>query len=234
MVSGKMNGLKKLGMIGAAGVALVAALLLITQAWGASGTLWLTDANTTPDGTATVDVVAEVGDPGLGAWTLDVVFDLDLLNVVDCEEFAGSVCNPDFKGGTLVRVTGASASGHDEETVLATITFQCKGEGVATIDAFVEVFADATIGDPQPIDVEVLRGEFACKEAPDPTDTPPVEDTVEPLEATDAPAVPTALPPTGSGGSGNGGSATAWFIVALAAAGLAGIAGFGALRLRRN
>ena len=36
------------------------------------------------------------------------------------------------------------------------------------------------------------------------------------------------------GGGFGGSKATPWIIVALAAAGLAGIAGFGALRLRRN
>ena len=236
MVSGKMNGLKKLGMIGAAGVALIAALLVITQASGASGTLWVTDANTLPDGSASVDVVADVGEPGLGAWTLDVQYDPMALNVSGCVESAGSVCNPEFgDDGNLVRVTGASASGHDGETVLATITFDCKGEGTSSLDLIVSVFADATIGDPQDIDpLTEMSGEFACKEAPpteEPTDEPPATED----DATEAPPAPTALPPTGTGGSANGNSGTAtWIIVALAAAGLAGIGGFGALRLRRN
>ena len=233
MVSGKMNGLKKLGLIGAAGVALIAALLVITQASGASGNLWVTDANTTPDGTASVEVIAYVGDPGLGAWTLDVQYDPMALTVTDCDEDAGSVCNAAF-ADNLVRVTGASASGHDEETVLATITFECKAEGTSSLEPIISVFADATIGDPQDIDpLTVTSGEFACKEAPEPTDEP---DPTEVDEATEAPPQPTGLPPTGQGfGQGSGGSsATSWLIVALAAAGLAGIGGFGALRLRRN
>ena len=164
MVSGKMNGLKKLGMIGAAGIAVMAALLVVTQVSGVSGTLSVTDANTTPGGTASVEVVADVGEPGLGAWTLDIAYDRELLNVVDCDEDAGSVCNPNFEDGTLVRVTGASASGHDEPTVLATITFECKGEGTSPLDLDVSVFADATIGDPTDIDVSVQSGEFVCKE----------------------------------------------------------------------
>ena len=231
-----MNGLKKLGMIGAAGVALIAALLVITQASGASGTLWVTDANTTPDGSATVDVVADVGEPGLGAWTLDVQYDPEALNVAGCEEFAGSVCNPEFgDDGNLVRVTGASASGHDGETVLATITFDCKGEGTSSLDLIVSVFADATIGDPQDIDpLMEMSGEFACKEA-EPTEEVVAPATDEPPDDGDDDDEP-VLPPTGQGfGQGSGVSGTAaWFSVALAAAGLAGIAGFGSLRLRRN
>ena len=236
MVSGKMNGLKKLGLIGAAGVALIAALLVITQASGASGTLWVTDANTLPDGSATVDVVADVGEPGLGAWTLDVQYDPMALTVTDCEEFVGSVCNAAFEDN-LVRVTGASASGRDGETVLATITFDCKGEGTSSLDLIVSVFADATIGDPQDIDpLMEMSGEFACKEA-EPTEEVVAPATDEPPDdAVDDEEDEPVLPITGQGfGQGNGGSsATSWIIVALAAAGLAGIGGFGALRLRRN
>ena len=236
MVSGKMNGLKKLGLIGAAGVALIAALLVITQASGASGTLWVTDANTAPDGSASVQVIADVGDPGLGAWTLDVQYDPMALTVTDCEEDAGSVCNAAF-ADDLVRVTGASASGHDEETVLATITFECKAEGTSSLDLIVSVFADATIGDPQDIDpLTEMSGEFACKEQPEPTEEPTDEPTDEPDDAVDDDDDEPILPITGQGfGQGSGGSsATTWLIVALAAAGLAGIGGFGALRLRRN
>ena len=218
-----MKGLRgrRLSLIGiaAVGVALVAGLLLSAQVSAQAPTISIGSAEAEPGDEATVDVVANVPD-GLGAWTIDISFDTDVVSAVDCEEESGSVCNPDFADGT-VRVTGASASGLDEESVLASITFACEDEGESDLTMSLEVLADATIGDPQDIsgDASVEDGSITCAEA-----------VVAP--AATATIAPRVIAPTGSGG-GDDGSSFGWLIAVLAGAGVAGMAGFAALRARR-
>ena len=224
-----MNGLKRAGVIGAVAVGLLAGFMLVMQAFAASGTLGISSGSAEPNATGTVAISAEVGDPGLGAWTIDIVFDPAVVSAVDCSAHPAGVCNPDFDPdelglGDTVRMTGAVASGLDEAAELGTIDFQCgDAEGSTDLTIVVNVFADATIGDPQDIDETVSNGTFDCAvpdDTPEPTDEPPADDTP-------------VIVATGTGGptSGSGGS-IGWVIVALAAVGVAGIAGFGALRTR--
>jgi hypothetical protein len=109
-------------------------------------------------------------DPGLGAWTIDITFDPALVTLADCVPQQGGVCNPDFDSDT-VRITGASANGLDGDAVLGSLTFLCDVEGTSDLSISISTLADATVGDPQPIDAAVSPGEIACQE-PVPTATP--------------------------------------------------------------
>ncbi|MCI0850174.1 MAG: hypothetical protein J4N26_04345, partial [Chloroflexi bacterium] len=77
-----------------AAAVLVVALLAANTLFAASGTLHVTSATVTVGEQVTVAVIADVGEPGLGAWTLDVQYDPMALNILGCEPFAGSVCSP--------------------------------------------------------------------------------------------------------------------------------------------
>src|SRR3990170_5442501 len=184
-----MKGIKRIrfGLVGAAavGLALVAGLLVAAQVSAQGGTLGVGSAEAAPGDEATVAVTANVPD-GLGAWTLDITYDPDVVTPTDCDGGdANSVCNTEYTADS-VRVTGASAQGIDEETVLGNITFECgDAEDESDLTITINVWADATIGDPQDIsaDADVSNGSITCAEP--------------------APAAATAtprLPDVGSGG----------------------------------
>lgn len=214
-----MNGFKKTRLLlgaAATGLALVAGLLLWGQVSAQAPSISVEDGTAAPGEEVTIAVMANVPD-GLGAWTLDISYDPDVVTPTDCDGGdANSVCNTGF-ASDAVRVTGASAQGIDEETILGNITFECgDSEGDSDLTVNLNVLADATIGDPQDIsgDADVSNGSVTCAVAEEPT------------------VVPTELPPSGSFDSSSGGNNLGWILAALSMAGLAAVAGFGALRLR--
>ena len=219
-----MKGIKglRIGLVGAAAIAvvLVGGMLLAGTASAQDGaTLSVSDGSAAPGDEGTVTVSAgDVGGEGLGAWTVDIAYDTSVITAVDCSAEQGGVCNAEFEDG-VVRVTGASAGGLDGDTDLGTITFECgadEGSSALTID--VNVFADATIGDPQDIDVTVSDGTFVCEAAADAAGD--VDDV------TDTPAV-------GTGPSSGSGSSLGWLVALLAVAGAAGLAvSYGTIRMR--
>jgi len=217
-----MKGLKglKLGLVGiAAGAFLLAGgLLLAAQVSAATGSLSIGDGTAAPNGQTSVDLSANVGSPGLGAWTVDISYDSSVVSVVSCSPQQGGVCNPNFASET-VRITGASASGLLGDTTLGTVTFRCgSAEGDSPLGLTVEVFADATVGAPADISETVSEGSITCAEPPAPTAVPPT--------ATPLPGL------AGTGGGPSNGSNFSWLIAALAGAGVVALAGFGALRVR--
>jgi hypothetical protein len=202
----------------AAGALLLAGgLFLAVQVGAVSGDLSIGSATAAPGDSASVDLVSDVGDPGLGAWTVDISYDADVVSVSECSPEEGGVCNPEFDSDT-VRITGASATGLEGETVLGTITFDCADEeGESDLTLAVEVFADATVGEPADIDETVTDGSITCAEE-------------EPAPA----ATATRAPGIGDVGQGptSGSSDMTWVIAALAGLGLAAMAGYGVLRVR--
>lgn len=218
-----MSGLKglKLGVLGLGIIAaLIGGLILTAQVSAQGESVSIGDATAAPGGEATVELSAlGIGDPGLGAWTIDVSYDNSVVSVSDCAEEAGSVCNPAFDDST-VRVTGASATGHEGDTVLAGITFECgDAEGTSDLTVTINVLADATVGDPQDIAATTSDGSITCAE-PEPDPTATTGDVVGPPDVG-----------TGFDGSSSNGSLL-WLVGLLAVIGAAGIAGFGALRIR--
>ena len=106
-----------------------------------------------------------VSDPGLGAWSIDIVYDPLVVAALSCTASEDGFCNPDFAVNT-VRLTGANASGLAGDTRLAEITFSCVAEGVSLLTISIVVLADATIGGPQPIVPSTQPGSISCGEPP--------------------------------------------------------------------
>ncbi len=194
--------------------AAIAVLILAGTAFAQDGGVSVSDgtAEDGASGDVTVDV-SDVGDPGLGAWTIDISYDNDLLTATDCGAEQGGVCNENFSDDS-VRVTGASAGGLEGDTNLGSITFECNGEGESDLTISLSVFADATIGAPQDLDPSTSNGTFTCgAEVAGPTD----------------------LPPTGTSFVSDGGSSSlSWFIALFAVIGVLGLAAsYGVVRLRQ-
>ena len=193
--------------------AAIAVLILAGTAFAQDGGVSVSDGSAEDGESADVTVSASnVGDPGLGAWTIDVSYDSDLLTATDCGAEQGGVCNENFSADS-VRVTGASAGGLEGDTDLGSITFECNGEGESDLTISLSVFADATIGNPQDLDPSVSNGTFTCGE----------EDVAGPGD----------LPPTGTSFA-TGGSSLSWFIALFAVIGTLGLAAsYGVVRLRQ-
>ncbi len=99
--------------------------------------------------------------PGLGAWTIDIVYDPSVVTALGCASHPSGVCSTLFNAVTI-RSTGATAAGLEGNTTLAKIGFQCKSPGSSALTLTLVIFADATIGDPQPISANVLNGKIDC------------------------------------------------------------------------
>ena len=216
---------KKIGILVGIGAALVAVLVLAGSALAQDGGVSVSDGSADADGSGDVTVdVLDVGGEGLGAWTIDIEYDNDLLTASDCEAEEGGVCNPEFTDNS-VRVTGASAGGLDGDKVLGTITFDCDGEGESDLTISLSVFADATIGDPQDLipTASVSNGTFTCG-----GETGGDDDG----DGDDDDGV-TDLGDTGTGFTSSGSSSVSWLIALFAVVGLAVLAtGYGVARMR--
>ena len=193
--------------ISLAGVIVGVALLfaMTTAQTSAVGAVIAADSATAAmNGQASVNVSAlNVGPPGLGAWSVDILYDPAVISAESCTAGQGGVCNPDFANG-VVRFTGASAGGLEGDSVLAGITFSCLTEGVSGITVVVDVLADATIGDPQLLTPKIQNGAFACVPGgPSPTPHEPCskftyqEDAQEALDSD--PSDPAGLDEDGDG-----------------------------------
>jgi hypothetical protein len=114
-------------------------------------------------GTASVQVTSSaVGDPGLGAWEFDLVYDPDIVAVAECDSDAGqTVCNPEF-GDDTIRFAGATGAGLTGDIVLATVGFTCEAAGASPLDLTVTLLADATIGAPRLMVPTVSSGQITC------------------------------------------------------------------------
>ena len=125
-----------------------------------------------PEDVAKLDLRAlDLVEPGLGAWTVDIHYSPEHLNVAGCEAEHGGVCNPHFGDG-VIRVVGTNLEGITGDTVLASIGITCKAPGESTLELAIDVFADATPGDPTEMDVSLVNGTAVCTEEAQPTPTP--------------------------------------------------------------
>lgn len=203
------------------------ALFAANVSAGGTASLTVESDRIAPGDQTTVAVTAEVpNEPGLGAWTVDVMVESpNQVSIVDCNAPAGSVCNPDYPGDLpTVRFAGAAARGMTGSIEIGTITVECANRsGSSVLSLSTAGFADGTLGHPQEIPVVHNPGTITCREAaaaatrtPRPTPTTAVS----------------GMPEAGFGGSSGGSSAL--LFAALAAAAIAGLAGFGALRIRQR
>jgi hypothetical protein len=126
----------------------------------------VTDLNAGPEEPGKVTLWADgLTEPGLSAWTVDIYYNHEALNVVECAAEHGGICNPAFgEKGHVIRIAGTSVEGITGETALASITFACKKVGDSHIELKVDTFADATVGGPQPIATKAEDGKALCKE----------------------------------------------------------------------
>lgn len=121
--------------------------------------------------------------PGLGAWTITIEYDNEIVSLVGCEPHQGSACNTTL-AENLGRVVGASATGLIGTFDLATLLFQCRELGVSPLSLDLELFGTAGFSS-FPI-YDLVDGAITCLE-PGPTSA-----------ATATPS-PMILPPTGTG-----------------------------------
>jgi hypothetical protein len=164
------------------GLSLAVAALVLVAGWAVSshgatagsGPAVAVDSATAAVGeTTNVNVSAlDMADPGLGAWSLNVVYDAGVLEQQGCDADNGSVCNPTFAEDT-VRISGATAEGMPGDSILATIDFRCTQVGSSPLTLTVDTLADGTPGAPQDIDAEVISGSVTCLVPSTPTTPPP-------------------------------------------------------------
>ena len=216
-----MNGLR----VGALILGLVAGLLSLSQAAAQEETIAIGSATIAVGGDGSVELAAaNIGEPGLAAWSIDVFYDPDVVVAVECAPKNGSVCNPNYAANT-VRVTGASAAGFQGDTPLALLTFKCLARGTTALTIGSLTFADNTLGDPQPIEATIVNGSIHCEALVPATDTMDNEAT---------PVTPTMVDAgTGPGDLGIDnwslviagliGAGIAWLIVGVGGAGLSAV-----------
>jgi hypothetical protein len=163
----------------------------------------------------------DVGEPGLGAWSIDITYDPDVVTPLQCVTEHGAVCNTAFDDDT-VRTAGATAEGILGDSLLATITFECNDEeGESDLTVSLPDFADATIGGPMQIDAAIENGTITC-----------AEEDGDAGAATATPGAPPAPGNVGTGADQSGDSGLIWLIVGLAGAGV--LAAAAGVTLRRG
>jgi hypothetical protein len=91
-------------------VAIVVALFLAALARAAAPAIIVESADAIVGGRAAVALKSsDMAEPGMGAWTIDIVYDSDIVRAISCAptQKALTVCNPEYDAHT-VRVTGAT------------------------------------------------------------------------------------------------------------------------------
>ena len=223
--------MRRLRMLGVAlGSALVGVALVIVLAGSFSSPRVAAGGGTISVGAATVAVGGEgtvslqslnMAEPGLGAWSMNVVYDTALVQQTACSPQSGSVCNPNFAADTI-RVTGATANGLVGNATLATFTFRCISVGTSALTVTVDTLADATPGDPQDIAAGTTNGSVTCL-----TPSTPAQPGATTAAAPTATPVAAGGPNAGFGPGGSNGTLLIWLVAGLAGAGLAWLsAGF--------
>lgn len=153
----------------------------------------------------------------IGAWTIDITYDPDIVAAVDCAPRGNSVCDLQH-AGNMVRVTGASATGLVNDTTLATITFRCHSVGSSALALTVQ----GGMGIPEiAVEVQTQDGRISCEEPHQPTATQEATSTATPL---------LLLPDTGTGAGSE--RSVPFAPAALASLAVAMFAAFAVLQLR--
>ncbi len=134
-------------------------------AGGSNVTVTIADGTATVGQTVDVEIKAlDVGTPGLGAYTVDVSFDTDIVSATSCaspENQGLAFCNAEYDPGK-VRSVGAIAEGVSGDVSLGTVTFTCETAGTSDLAISVDTLADATIGDPTDINHTEQNGTITC------------------------------------------------------------------------
>ncbi|MCH8162432.1 MAG: hypothetical protein IIB88_11145, partial [Chloroflexi bacterium] len=84
----------------------------------------------------------DIPPPGLGAWTIDMMYDTAVVTATGCEAQLGGVCSPAFMDDT-VRTTGALAAGVPGSFALTMFSFRCDVVGTSELILTEEVLTTA-------------------------------------------------------------------------------------------
>ncbi len=145
-------------------IAFVASSAAVPRASAANTLLSLGSVTVNEGASATLDLTADdVPFPGLGAWTIGIVYDSSVISATACSG-TESVCNASFSSGR-VQITGASADGLLFGVNLASITFTCNSAGSSDLLIIVDDLADATEGSPAPLSFKLQTGRIVCSAA---------------------------------------------------------------------
>ena len=93
----------------------------------------------------------------LGAWTIDLHYDPEIVAAVACDPAEDGVCELEHSSDT-VRVIGASAGGLTSDTTLATITFECIAVGGSSLQLTLLILSIPEII----IEGEIIDGAIDC------------------------------------------------------------------------
>ena len=170
-------------------------------------------------GTVQLDVL-NVQEPGLGTWSIEVLYNRDFVVSEGCVAHDGT-CNPDYAAGTI-QIVGTSG-GKVGDSTLVNLSFSCLAAGASGLAINVRVLLDASAGGGQPIVADIQHGGVTCVVpaggTPEPTvtealtPTPTPEPTATPTPAVEAPAptVDAPLPtPTASAPPAHEASMLSW------------------------
>ena len=226
-----MRRLRMLGVALGSGLAGVTLAIVLAgsfstpRAEAGGGTISVGAATVAVGGEGTVSLQSlSMAAPGLGAWSMNIVYDPALVQQTGCAPQSGSVCNPNFAPNTI-RVTGASANGLVGNATLATFTFRCIGVSTSALAVTVDTLADATPGDPQDITAGTTNGSVTCLTPSTPSQPGPT------AAAPTATPVAAGGPNAGFGPGGTNSTVLIWLVAGLAGAGVAwlsaGLAGAG-------
>jgi hypothetical protein len=155
------------------------ATVVVSAAMAQEPAVGVTDGTAAPGGQGTVTIFAsDVGKPGLGAWTLTLIYDPAVLAGVACEaaDVGLNQCGPNYDSDLdttpdAVRLAGADTNGVTGDFALATVTFECL-DPTAEVDAALtleaETFANSGPPPTPPADINptVTGGTFSCAVPP--------------------------------------------------------------------
>ena len=132
------------------------------RADGEADVLFVSSGSAEVGGETTVTLaVAELADPPLGAWQIDINYDNTVVTATECIGLAGSVCNPVFDEDT-VRVAGASGAGLTGTNELGAITFVCDRLGGSALMLSLSIWGNAIETGQRK--VEMVDGSITCTE----------------------------------------------------------------------
>ena len=132
------------------------------RAAGESEVLFVSSGSAEVGGETTVTLaVAELADPPLGAWQIDINYDNTVVTATECIGLAGSVCNPVFDEDT-VRVAGASGAGLTGTNELGAITFVCDRLGESALMLSLSIWGNAIETGQRKVEIE--GGSISCTE----------------------------------------------------------------------
>jgi hypothetical protein len=133
----------------------------------ASASIAAESGTATPGGTREISITSNASAPGIAAFTLDVLYDRDVVRPLSCTPHSTVICNKDFEAGA-VRLIGSAVTGLTGSVTLAEINFEAIGAAGESSPLNIELaeIVDAEVNDITD-SVLVTDGTLVIQEAPD-------------------------------------------------------------------